>query len=223
MGNQPDIYTLIHKGYRGRLFKMSMTAGTLDYTDQTALDAFDDEVKAMDAYIRLHAWHEERFVHPLLSARMPGGADKLEAEHRVIDHMLDGLSAHYESLKAEDAPVERLQALGLEFYRALNRFIAFFIVHIDEEEEHAQPTLWSLCTDEELFAAWGQIVASQTPEQATESLEMLIPAANQEELANLFAAAREGAPPPVFQSATTIAERLLSVKDWEALKARLGM
>lgn len=223
MEQQPDVYTLIHKGYRGRLFKMSMTAGTLDYTDQTALDAFDDEVKAMDAYIRLHAWHEERFIHPLLSARMPGGADKLNAEHRAIEHMLDGLSSHYESMKAQDVPVERHQALGLEYYRALNRFIAYFMMHIDDEEEHAQPTLWSLCTYDELLAAWGEIIASLTPEQATESLEMLIPAANQEELVNLFAAIREGAPPELFENATTIAAQLLSKQDWAALKARFGM
>ena len=35
---KPEIYITIHKGWRNRLFKMSVKAGKQDYSDQASLD-----------------------------------------------------------------------------------------------------------------------------------------------------------------------------------------
>lgn len=103
----------------------------------------------MGTNLRLHADHEEHFVHPLLSDRMPGGAEKLEADHRIMYDMIDTLVTHFEGVRARDPAFAGRQALGLEFYLALNRFIAFYVTHINDEEEEAQPVSWRLRTDEE--------------------------------------------------------------------------
>jgi hypothetical protein len=223
MNNPVHLYTPVHKGHRRRLCEMSVGAGRLDYTGQAALDALSEELKAVAKILRLHTGYEERFIHPMLSHRMPGGAEKLQADHRVINHMIDLLVAHFEGLKANDIASERRQTLGLEFYLALNRFIAFYLSHMNEEEENAQPALWRLCTYDELVAAQDAIVASQTPEEATESLEMMIPALNLDEVAKLLGMAQKNAPPQAFQNATTLAQRLLSAEEWMAVKALLGI
>jgi hypothetical protein len=154
---------------------------------------------------------------------MPGGAEKLQADHRVINHMIDLLLAHFEGVKAKETASKTRQTLALEFYLALNRFIAFYLPHINDEEESAQSVLWRLCTDDELLAAQDAIVASQTPEEATESLEMMIPALSLDEIANLLGMAKKNAPPQAFQNATTLAQRLLSAEEWMAVKGLLGI
>src|SRR5665647_138849 len=221
MSNQVHLYTAIHKGHRRRLCEMSVRAGRLDYTDQTALDALSEELKGVAKILRLHTAHEERFIHPLLFDRVPGGAEKLRDDHRVINHMIELLLAHFETIKVKEAASKMRQTLGLEFYLAFNRFIAFYLPHINEEEENAQLLLWRLCSDEELLAAQEGIVASQMPDEATESLKMMIPALSQDEVANLLGMAKKSTPPQTFQSITTLAQRLLGAEEWAAIKKRL--
>jgi hypothetical protein len=47
------------------------------------------------------------------------------------------------------------------------------------------------------------------PDEATESLEMMIPALIPDEVANLLGMAKESTPPQAFQNAMTLAQRLL--------------
>ncbi len=159
----------------------------MDFTDQASLDAFHGELKSMVAGIRLHHHNmEEKFIHPLLSARVPGGAERLDRQHRHIDHLLDNLLIHFEAMRTTAADFEKRRELGMEFYLAFNRFISFFLIHIDQEEEQIQPALWNLCTVEELETAWRAIIAGQTPEEAAENLGMILSSANLDELTNLL-------------------------------------
>jgi len=72
-----DLYSSIHKGQRTRFFKIAMTAGTIDYNDRNALEKFHEELRAFKEEMRVHASLEEKFIHPLLSNRVPGGARRL--------------------------------------------------------------------------------------------------------------------------------------------------
>jgi len=148
--SQLDLYVGIHKGQRGRIFAIAMKAGTIDCTDQNSLDRLYDELTAFREHMRLHASLEEKFIHPLLSERVPGGARKLEKDHRVMHQKLDDIVAQFEGVRARSAESEMRRELVLEFYRAWNRFISFYFMHINEEEENVQPTLWKICADKEL-------------------------------------------------------------------------
>ncbi len=177
----------------------------------------------MGENLHLHADHEEHFIHPLLSDRMPGGAEKLEADHRIMRHTLGILMTHFEGIKTKDMAFERRQELGLEFYLAFNRFVTFYVSHINDEEETAQPVLWRLCTDEELLTTWNAILASQTPEEAAENLTMIFHAANTDELAHMLEMGKKTMPSQAFQNVTGLAQRLLSAEEWNILKEHLGM
>ncbi len=80
---QPETYTPIHKGLRSRLFKTSIQAGKIEYTDEASLNTLYDEFNSLVASIRIHHTMEENFIHPLLADRVPGGAEKLEEEHQT--------------------------------------------------------------------------------------------------------------------------------------------
>ena len=200
-----------------------MKAGAMDYADQASLDTLWDEIRALTANIRLHHIHEDRFIHPLLSSRVPGGDRKLQRQHEEVDRQLEDLLAHLDGIRSRDAAFEKSRQLGLEFYLALNRFIALFLEHIDEEEEHIQPTLWNLCTTEELVTAWRTIMASKTREEAMEDLGMIFSAANLEEITGLLTKFKAVAPPAAFQEVCKSAEHILSAPDWSTVVSRIGI
>ncbi len=177
---------------------LSTKAGTLDYTDTAALDEFHNELSAMMNNLRLHVAHEEAVIHPMLAGCTPGGAERLEEEHRTGKHLVENLSAHFEGIQAKSSESTKRGALGLEFYLALNRFIAFYLGHINEEEEQAQAALWRYYTNDELSAAWATILASQPPEESIDNIEMMLPALNIDELTTVFASASH-APPQARQ------------------------
>lgn len=83
---------------------------------------------------------EEKFIHPLLSDRVPGGARKPEENHRIMHQRFDDLVTHVDGIRAK-SDFEKRRELALEFYRAWNRFLSFYFVHINREEEQAQPAL----------------------------------------------------------------------------------
>ena len=222
--SRPEIYTHIHKGWRNRLFQMSIKSGRLDYTDQASLDSFYSELQSVVAGIRLHHHSmEERFIHPLLSARVPGGVERLDRQHRHVDHLLDNLLLQVDAMRNQAGGLEKRRELGLEFYLAFNRFISFFLIHIDQEEEQIQPALWNLCTAEELETAWRAILNNQTPQEAMENLGMILSSADVDEVGNLLAFAQASLPPERFDLGSKYARSVLDDHDWSMLKDRLGV
>jgi hemerythrin-like domain-containing protein len=223
VSNQIDLYVDIHKGQRSRFFKIAMRAGTLDYDDQSSLEKLLDEISSFREHMRLHADMEEKYIHPLLSEMVPGGARKLEEDHHIINQRFDDLVAHLDRIRSKSGDHEKRRELVLEFYRAWNRFIAYYFMHIDAEEEQVMPTLWKLYTNEELAATFRTILASQKPEELKESFEMMLPAMNLYERVDMLNQGRSTMPPAAFQAFLKLAENLLSPDNWKALKSKLGI
>ena len=222
MSDQIDIYTGIHKGQRTRFFDIMMKAGTMDYDDKDSLDRLYHELTAFKEHVFLHASLEEKFIHPLLSKRVPGGSRKLEEDHRTMHQQFDDIEAQIDEIRARSTESEMRSNLVLEFYRAWNRFISFYLMHINEEEENVQPMLWKVCTAKELDEAHKAMIASQNPEELKYDLQIMLPAVNMYERPEIFYAARVSMPPQVFQSLLKVAEQVLSSKDWAALKLKIG-
>jgi hemerythrin-like domain-containing protein len=218
-----DLYSSVHKGQRRIFFKISSEAGTIDYADEEAVEKFYGELQAFREHMTLHAKLEEKFIHPLLSERVPGGARRLEEEHRIMHQQFNDLVAHLESAKAKPVNFEKRRELALEFYRAWNRFVAFYFAHINHEEEDIQPALWRLCTNEELANAFKLIMANQTPKELMDNLEMMLPAMSLNERVMLLNQGRANMPPEAFQGALRVAENALSSEDWTVLKSKLAI
>jgi len=163
-----------------------------------------------------------RFIHPLLSARVPGGAEGLDRQHRHIDHLLDNLLVHFDGIRSKTADFEKRRELGKEFYLAFNRYISFFFIHIDQEEERIQTALWNLCTVEEMETAWRAIIAGQMPEEAAENLGMILSSANLDELTNLLTFAKTSLPADRFKLGLEFVQSVLDPNDWSILRPCVG-
>jgi hypothetical protein len=221
MNDQIDLYANIHKGQRSRFFRIAVQAGTIDYADQNALDRLYDELNSFRDHMRLHADAEEKYIHPMLSERVPGGARKLEEDHRIINQRFNDLVTHFDGTRAQPADIKKRRELILEFYRAWNRFLSYYFLHINKEEEQVTPLLWKLCKNEELAATFKTIMASQKPDELRDSFAMMLPAMNLYERVEMIGAGRGSMPPEAFQGFLKLTERLLSPEEWTALKSKL--
>jgi hemerythrin-like domain-containing protein len=223
MQNQIDFYTGPHKGQRSEFSKISKAAGTLNINDQNARSALEEELGMFRESMYLHARLEEKFIHPLLSTRIPGGADKLNEDHKIMHKQLDELLACFGEIKKKLADFEKSEELSLEFYRAWARFTAFYLKHIDYEEENVMPSLWKLCTNNELFETFKKILADQTPKELMDNLTLILPAMNPKERVMILTAGRATMPPEAFQAAVKIAEHVLTPEDLTSLKTALQL
>ncbi len=223
MSSQIDLYRDIHKGQRRRYFNIATQAGILDYTDQKALDTLSDELYSFRNHMHLHAHLEEKFIHTVLSQRVPGGARQLEEEHRVMRQEFDDLITHFDGIRAIPVDFEKREELALEFYRAWNRFIAFYFMHINREEEEIMPVLWKLCTVEELAETHKLMITNQKQEELVEDFEMILPNANLQERVETLGTVQVLTSPEAYQEFLKLAEQLLEPNDWTTLKTKLGL
>jgi hypothetical protein len=221
--SQIDFYTGPHKGQRAEFSKISKEAGTLNISDQKAILSLEEELNIFREDMFVHARLEEKFVHPLLSQRVPGGADKLNEDHKIMHKQFDELLACFEEIKKKPADFEKVEDLSLEFYRAWSRFTAFYLNHIDYEEEHVMPSLWKLCTNDELLEAFKKILADQTPKELMNNIKLMLPAMNQKERVMILTAGRATTPPEAFQAALKIVEQVLTAEDFTSLKTALKL
>ncbi len=213
-----DLYRDIHKGQRRRFFNIATHAGTLDHTNPKALDTLYDELYSFREHLRLHAQLEEKFIHTVLSQRVPSGAKQLEEDHRIIHQEFDDLITDFEGIKAKPIDFEKREELVLEFYRAWNRFFAFYLLHINREEEQIMPVLWKLCTVKELAETHKLMITSQKHEELVEDFEMILPNASSRERIEILGTLRVLEPPEVYQEFLKLAERILEPNDWARLK-----
>ncbi len=218
-----DLYIDAHKGQGLKFSMISKAAGTLDINNQEAFTALENEIVLFREHMFFHASREEDFIHPLLSERIPGGANRLNEDHRIMHRQFDEIVACFGEIKKKQTDFEKLQEFAHEFYLAWNRFMAFYLSHIDYEEEHAMPALRKLFTYDELLSVRGKILGGQDPKSMMYSLGMILPALSPTERFLVISQGLKGMPPEAFKGAVGIAEHVLSPEDWLSLKKMLKL
>lgn len=210
-----DIYTTTHKYHRYALFTMAIHAGRTEYTNQESVDKLHGLLLTFRTQLKHHMWQEETLVHPLLAKRVPGAAREIEEEHRMHAQRMDDLILLMEEVIAKSKGFANIRELGLELYRALNRWISGYLVHINKEEETIMPTMWKVCTEDELTGIVNNIVAdlrNQTQDYLDASLKVMLPAYDPEELGELFMRA-EYTPPEDKKRFNELAEKSLTPEE----------
>ena len=86
-----DLYRDIHKGIRAELFAVTSAAGSVDPSDRCGLTALADHVAAIKDVLELHAEHEDTAID--LGAHLPELADRIEADHHVLDARIRGCTS----------------------------------------------------------------------------------------------------------------------------------
>ena len=157
-----DLYGLVHKAQRHRLFGLGHELGTADIDDPATRARVASAVREIAAMLVDHAENERRYIHPLF-AKVGGAAERIEREH----HELEALLGQW---------VEIIdQRRWAELYRATMRIIGEYLLHIDAEERAQAEVLWPSYTDAELATVLARFKAERDPAAARADLALLMP------------------------------------------------
>jgi len=203
-----DVYTAIHKMQRVPLFELTVTAGRTDPVDTVAIARLSGAVTAMVGELTSHAEHEDRFIHPLLRAKVPVLAASLDAAHVDLDNRLDHLRR---AASAEQMSPTDPNAL----YRALASFTAVYLEHLAVEDAEALPALWEQCSDVELLGILSSFRASRSPLENLTSVIAQLPTLNPAELAQM---ASDGVDPSELPAISELVATILSPAQLGALR-----
>ena len=142
---QFDVYGVIHRGQRSRLFALVEEAGGVVPGDFSAITLVRAHLDHVVVELRAHAAAEELLLHPLLDAVAPAVAQRLHDAHGLIDGYLGDLHAVGERVGASASEID-LDS----FYRLLAKFTGGYLFHISCEEDEAGSALRSSLEPNEL-------------------------------------------------------------------------
>jgi hypothetical protein len=157
-----DLYGLVHKAQRHRLFTLGHELGRAEIDDPPTRTHLASAVREIAAMLADHAENERRYLHPLF-ARLGGVAETIEREHHELEAALDRW------VEIVD------QGRWAELYRATMRIIGEYLLHLDAEERAQAEILWPSYTDAELAAVMARFKAERAPAAARADLALLMP------------------------------------------------
>jgi hypothetical protein len=216
-----DMYRDIHKGIRNGLFGVTLAAGEVDPQDPGAVRGVADRWTSLVELLVGHAEHEDVFVQPVIERFAPAYAEEIALAHPRLEAQMAELEVLAD--RAADACPEQARLLTHRLYLGLASFTAEYLQHQEFEEFEVMVMLSQYVSPEELRAIDNAIVASIPPEQMAKSAAYMLPAMNIVDQTELYAAARAGVPPEVFQGMLMLAQSVLEPERYEALARRLGV
>jgi hypothetical protein len=216
-----DMYRDIHKGIRNGLFGVTLAAGQVDPHDPVAVRGVADRWTAMVELLVGHAEHEDVFVQPVIERFAPAYAEEIAVAHPRLEAQMAELEVLAD--RAADSCPEQARLLTHRLYLGLASFTAEYLQHQEFEEFEVMVMLSQYLAPEELRAIDNAIVASIPPEQMAKSAAYMLPAMNIEDQTDLYAGARGGVPPEVFQGMLMLAESVLEPERYQTLRTRLGV
>jgi hypothetical protein len=216
-----DIYRNIHKGIRNGLFSVTLAAGEVDPHDPAGVRAVADRWTDLVTVLVAHAEHEDEFVQPVIERFAPAYAAEIAEAHPRLEAQMAELEVLAD--RASDACPDQVRVLVHRFYLGLASFTAQYLQHQEFEEFEVMVMLSQHLSFDELLAVDNAIVASIDPEMMAKSATLMLPAMNIDDQTELYAGARQGVPPEVFQGMLMLGESVLEPVRYRALCDRLGI
>ena len=188
-----DAYRDIHKGIRGELFSVTLTAGSVDPTDRCGRVALADHVRSVREVLELHAGHEDTVLDPVLVEHLPDLAEKIANDHHELDARFAWLVELAQDAAAADAPLDQ-RRLGHLLNLELSGFTSAYLAHQIVEERVVMPALEKAVGVEAVIGMHMAILSAIPPDVMGASLAFMLPAMNADDRGELLGGMREGAP-----------------------------
>jgi len=218
MSNRFNLYRDAHKAIRMFLSEFSLMAGRSDYSDKADLASLKKCFDQVYDMFMVHTKVEDSHIMPLLKQFDEALYEQLENDHHEVDKLLEDLKAQLYAINANDGDAA---AKGYDFYLQINRFIAFNLKHIDDEESLAMPVLWENMNDEELMACFGKIRADIPPPLMNGYYQYMFPSMRVFDISMMLKGIKAAAPPEIFEKILVVANSSISESDNEKLKGLL--
>lgn len=216
-----DMYTPIHKGLRAFMSDTLVRLGSVDHNDDSDRQRTLDQVDALLAQMKSHLEHENHFVQTAIEARSAGAASRTAHDH--IDHLECISNLEDECRALRDARPEQRAGLGLSLYRHLGAFVAENLQHMLVEERENNAALWAHYSDAELAQVHDLLLASIPPAELLVCMRWMVVAMSVAELAPMYAAMRDKAPPAAFALLLDVAREHMDSTRWAKLARALDL
>jgi hemerythrin superfamily protein len=207
----------IHKGIRHILNTRVLQLGQLDLRVVADIKSQSDEIRRSFEVLHVHAAGEEEFVFPHIKEKEPDLFDRLMHDHQAFTQIMNSLEQQVRSLIVDE---ERIMK-GNDAAQAFNDFVAKYSAHMLVEETMVMPILWEAITDNQIMEIIGKMSMKAAPEVFQYFLQYLVQATNPMERIGVMSGMKSLMPAAVFQGALRVVQKVLSTKDWDALRQAL--
>lgn len=214
-------YDHVHRCVRNALYSINVAVGSTNYEDPKALKALQTQVNDVFAFLRAHAINEEVNIHPFVQ-KCGAGLERLEEAHAVFGRDIDAMDEKMNAI-VRMSPKERAVA-GPELYRQLARFIAAYLLHLDDEEYVILPVLMSTFPFDELNSVKMGLIRQIPPGEWPTQIRYQMPAMSAPECLHMLNMLKNAVKvtPQALATIRKAAERAMSPKDWKAAKKVLA-
>lgn len=222
MTPRPDLFTQIHKGIRSMLYDTSARLQAADFADRAATTALLERLDHMLGLLHDHGVHEDTHYFPPLQPSDREVVHLMTDEHQEIGRKIASVRAAMAAvlpLAGTEAALEP----GARLNRTFNHFMAYYLRHMNHEEETALPAMWRAFSDDQLLAMRAAVLKSIEPVRYAEWLGWMLPALNDPELIGMFRGMKSGSPPDVVRDVSRIAEKALAADRWDAVRRAAGI
>jgi hypothetical protein len=213
------------------IYELGRELQTLDFTDEHATESMIAKLNqdlssasstCIVCLLHEHHVHEDDYVFPDLRTYEPELIDTLLAEHREVVRKIAEVWKVANELKMLRGRKERIE-MGDKLNRIANDLFAFYLTHLNGEEATLIPAIWKHYTDEQIVAIRTNVDRIIPPKVFAEWMKWVFPSLNINELTDMFIGLKMGAPAPVLEHMSQLAEKSLDQERWTAVKAKAGL
>ena len=214
-----DLYTVIHKMLRAELFAAAQMIASTNFADSTARAALVAKLRETMGFIEEHGEHEDGFVDPVLAKCGPELAAHVQASHEKLN--ADGAKILGMVAEIEAAEGAAAVGLGAGLHAVFSAFLGEYLSHMAVEEGPVNQCLWDHHSDDELAAVRGALQGSIPPPRFAQFFVKMMPSMNHQERVGMLTGMKLGAPPPVFEALSGLAQQALGDEGWSEIAREL--
>lgn len=214
-----DLYRDVHKGIRNGLFSLCERAGSVDPADDAEFGLIAADTRWMFELLDAHAAHEDDAIGPALRDLDESLDELVRREHAALESAMRSI---VDLQHAIDGTQNGRTVLMRRWYLALASFTSTYLAHEATEELQVSPVLFTGLGPDGVRQLEGAIVGSIQPDHFVGYLQLILPATNPSERAELIGGIRQAAPPEVFTATMGIARDVLAPADHQRLVTALG-
>ncbi len=214
-----DLYKDIHKGIRSELFAITTGAANIDPAARLDRISIADHVASVSGVLASHAHHEDAVIDPVLAEHHPDLAERVNADHEVLETRFDELVDL--SRSAVDAVTPDQRRLVHLLHLELSAFTSAYLAHQYLEERVVMPAIERSIGPAAVVELHEAIVSSIPPEEMARSLAFMLPAMNVDDRVEMLLGIQASAPAPAFASVVDLARSVLHEADMASLSSRM--
>ncbi len=226
-----DLFTPIHKAIRSMIYELGSKLQKTDFTDVSATDVIITELKhnlksanytCIICMLHEHGEHEDQWIFPQLSQYDSDVVDAMIQEHAETTRQIVEISRLSDDLVQLEDNAQRIEA-GIRLNTVVNKLLAFYLTHLNNEEATILPLTWKYLTDDEIRAIRTKIQMAIPPERYGEQMRWIVLSLNVNELVEIFSGMKKATPPSVWKMIMHLAEQNLDPHIWNKVKTKANL